>query len=184
MIGGRDGLPLDLDRVFAAAAERGVAMEINSQPERSDLSDAHARLAREKGVRLVVDTDAHSTVQLDYIRFGVFAARRAGLGRGDVLNTLPYLLFREATAGARRRAGRAAGAGRTAAVPEPAAEVHEPAGTSGPAGRGTTRRGAAPEGARPAKRTARKPAAAPGEPPAPDPPPGPAGRGKPIRRPR
>jgi hypothetical protein len=68
-------------------------MEINSQPDRIDLKDVHARLAREKGVRMVIDTDAHSTAQLENIRYGVFAARRAGLTRHDVLNTLPYERF-------------------------------------------------------------------------------------------
>jgi DNA polymerase (family 10) len=166
MIGGRDGVPLDLDRVFTAAAERGVAMEINSQPERSDLSDAHARLAREKGVRFVVDTDAHSTVQLDYIRFGVFAARRAGLTRDHVLNTLPYLLFREVTARARKRPRPAAGRSTTAAAPEPAG-----AATGGKQAPARSRADGAP------KPAGRKPAAAGPKPPPDEAPSKPAGRG-------
>ena len=93
LIGARNPAAFDMDRVLERAAELGVAMEINSQPDRLDLKDTHARLAREKGVRMVIDTDAHSTTQLDHIRFGVFAARRAGLTRDDVLNTLPYERF-------------------------------------------------------------------------------------------
>ena len=135
VIGVREGVPLDLDRVFTTAAERGVAMEINSQPDRTDLSDAHARLALEKGVRFVIDTDAHSTVQLDYMRFGVFAARRAGLGSEHVLNALPYLMFREKLRQGRMR--RPAGA----RAPAPPADgsagksVRESAGRKAPGGR-------------------------------------------------
>jgi len=129
MIGVREGVPLDLDRVFARAAERQVAMEINAQPERSDLSDAHARLAREKGVRLLIDTDAHSVAQLDCLRFGVFAARRAGLAREDVLNALPFSAFREAT---RRQAKRSAAAPRG---PASAAGGTAAAGAAGKGGR-------------------------------------------------
>ena len=81
--------------MFERAAALGVAMEINAQPDRMDLTDLNARLAKERGVRLVISTDAHATAQLDYIRYGVFAARRAGLTRDDVLNTLPYERFRK-----------------------------------------------------------------------------------------
>ncbi|MEK7330736.1 MAG: hypothetical protein AAB113_08025, partial [Candidatus Eisenbacteria bacterium] len=109
----REPAALDMDRVLERAAELGVAMEINSQPDRIDLKDSHARLAKEKGVRLVIDTDAHSAVQLANIRFGVFAARRAGLTKDDVLNTLPFERFQQAL----RRPGRApAGAAKRAAA--------------------------------------------------------------------
>jgi len=93
LIGSRDPSPFDMDRVTTRAAELGVAMEINSQPDRMDLKDSHARLAREKGVRMVIDTDSHSTKHLELIRYGVFIARRAGLTRDDVLNTLPCEQF-------------------------------------------------------------------------------------------
>ena len=114
VIGTREGVALDLEAVFARAAERGIAMEINAQPDRTDLSDAHARLARENGVRIVIDTDAHSAAQLGFAQFGVFAARRAGLTRDDVLNTLPYLNFREAVARGAKHREAAAGAARSA----------------------------------------------------------------------
>jgi DNA polymerase (family X) len=82
--------PLDLDAVVSAAVRRGVALEINCQVERLDLSDVHAKLARERGARLVISSDAHSRRGLDATRWGIMMARRAWLQRADVLNTLPY----------------------------------------------------------------------------------------------
>jgi len=152
LIGVRDGIPLDLDRVFEHAAARGIAMEINAQPERLDLSDTHARLAREKGVRFLIDTDAHSVVQLGFLPFGVFAARRAGLSRDDVLNALPYLPFRAALrAGAERR--------RTA--PRHAPAPKKPAATAPAAHSGAGRASADQRARRPAAAEpgSRKPAA-------------------------
>jgi DNA polymerase (family X) len=96
MIGIRPASPFDMERVLERAAELGVAMEINCQPDRMDLSDAHARLAKEKGATLVIDTDAHSTAHLDLMRYGVFVARRAGLTKDDVLNARPYERMRRA----------------------------------------------------------------------------------------
>jgi DNA polymerase (family 10) len=89
MIGSRGPSSIDLERVFERAAELGVAMEISAQPDRADLNDVNARLAMEMGVPLVIDTDAHSVVHLDFMRYGVFVARRAGIGPDRVLNTLP-----------------------------------------------------------------------------------------------
>jgi DNA polymerase (family 10) len=83
----RDPVRLDVDRVMTAAAANGVALEINSQVDRLDLNDAHARLARERGVRLVVSTDAHSVTALGNLRWGVHVARRAWATPDDVLNT-------------------------------------------------------------------------------------------------
>jgi DNA polymerase (family 10) len=96
MIGLRPASPFDMEKVLERAAELGVAMEINCQPDRMDLSDVNARLAREKGVTLVIDTDAHSIANLDLMRYGVFVARRAGLTKDDVLNTWPYERMRKA----------------------------------------------------------------------------------------
>ena len=110
MIGTRPASPFDMEQVVARAAELGVALEINSQPDRLDLSDAHARLAKTMGATMVIDSDAHSTATLDLVRYGVFVARRAGLERADVLNTLPYAGLRKAL--------RKGGAG---AKPKPAA---------------------------------------------------------------
>jgi len=83
----REGYRYDMERVFAAAAERGVAIEINSQVDRLDLRDTQARLARDRGVRLIIDSDAHSPAALRNQRWGVAVARRAWLTTADVLNT-------------------------------------------------------------------------------------------------
>ena len=96
LIGSREPVPFDVGRVADAAAAAGVAMEINASPDRLDLSDVNARLARERGCRFVIDTDAHAAAQLDQLCWGVFQARRAGLSAADVLNTLPPEEFRAA----------------------------------------------------------------------------------------
>jgi DNA polymerase (family 10) len=85
---------LDIDAIVTAAARRGVALEINSQIYRLDVNDVHARLAREKGVGLVISSDAHSRDALGVLKWGVLVARRAWLQAGDVLNTLPFDAFR------------------------------------------------------------------------------------------
>jgi DNA polymerase (family X) len=77
----------DMARVIRAAADAGVAMEINGQIDRLDLDETHARQARDAGVRLVVSTDAHSATALGGLRWAVTIARRAWLTPGDVLNT-------------------------------------------------------------------------------------------------
>ncbi len=84
----RDGLRLDMERVTTAAARHGVAMEINCQLDRLDLNDANAKAARERGVRLIISTDAHSATALNNQRWGVQMARRAWAEPGDILNTL------------------------------------------------------------------------------------------------
>jgi len=83
----RDGLRLDVDQVITAAARHGVALEINCQVDRLDLNDAHARLAHERGARLVISTDAHSVTALGNLRWGVQMARRAWATPEQVLNT-------------------------------------------------------------------------------------------------
>jgi DNA polymerase (family 10) len=83
-------MDVDLERVFAAAVETGTALEINSQPDRLDLRDADARLAAQHGVRIVVNTDAHSVGALDYARLGIGQARRAWLAKEQVMNTRPW----------------------------------------------------------------------------------------------
>ena len=85
----REPLRIQMEAVMAAAARHGVAMEINSQIDRLDLNDAHARLAHERGVRLVVSTDAHSAAALGALRWGLQVARRAWTQPADVLNTRP-----------------------------------------------------------------------------------------------
>jgi hypothetical protein len=110
LIGSREPVKFDMERVLARAAELGVAMEINAHPDRTDLNDAHARQARDKGIGLVINTDAHSTVQLANMRYGVFSARRAGLTKDDVLNARPLADFR-------RRIRRTGGPAPAAAAP-------------------------------------------------------------------
>ena len=83
----REAARIDFERVTIAAAQHGVALEINCQVDRLDLNDAHARLACERGVHLVISTDAHSTTALGNLRWGVQMARRAWLSREAVLNT-------------------------------------------------------------------------------------------------
>ena len=83
----RDGASLDVERIVARAAETGTALEINSQPDRLDMRDTHARLAGEAGVLVPVTTDAHSTGALAYAELGIGQARRAWLTSEQVLNT-------------------------------------------------------------------------------------------------
>ena len=83
----REPIRYDMERIVTAAAAHGVALEVNSQVARLDLNDANARLARERGARLVISTDAHSVAALHNQRWGVQIARRAWAGAGDVLNT-------------------------------------------------------------------------------------------------
>jgi DNA polymerase (family 10) len=89
LVGQREPYAVNLDAVFKAAATLGVAMEISSDPSRLDLKDAHARRARDLGVKIIISTDAHWARQLGIIRHGVTTARRGWLETGDVLNTLP-----------------------------------------------------------------------------------------------
>jgi DNA polymerase (family 10) len=89
LIPDREGADLDMEAVFAAAAENGVALEINAHPARLDLDDANARRARELGVPICIDTDAHSEADFDMLFYGVAIARRAWLTREDVINAWP-----------------------------------------------------------------------------------------------
>ena len=91
----------DIGQVIAAAAAHGVALEINSQVDRLDLPDVHARLARDRGVPLVISSDAHSAAALANTRWGVTVARRAWLAADDVLTTRPLEAFRRALRRAR-----------------------------------------------------------------------------------
>jgi DNA polymerase (family 10) len=81
--------PMDIavERVVEKAVETGTSLEINSQPDRLDLRDVHARLAGEAGVKVVVSSDAHEVPALDYVEFGVAQARRAWLSTDQIANT-------------------------------------------------------------------------------------------------
>jgi DNA polymerase (family 10) len=85
----RDPMQIHFDRVATAAATRHVALEINCQVHRLDLNDVHAHMARSKGVKVAVSTDAHSVNAFRYIRFGIDQARRGWLTADDVINTRP-----------------------------------------------------------------------------------------------
>jgi DNA polymerase (family 10) len=85
----REGADLDMDAVLAAAAETGVALEINASPYRLDLEDIYARRAHEMGIPISINTDAHSEADMDMLPFGIAIARRAWLAPEDVINTWP-----------------------------------------------------------------------------------------------
>jgi DNA polymerase (family 10) len=87
LIPDRQPADLDMDAVLEAAAQHGVALEINAHPSRLDLNDIYARRAIELGVRLTINTDAHSDSDLDMLHFGVATARRAWAGAEQVINT-------------------------------------------------------------------------------------------------
>lgn len=89
----REGFSFDYDKVFTAAARAGVAMEHNAYPDRLDLRDQHLRMARARGVKFIINTDAHHTSHMEKIRYGVLQLRRAWLTRQEVLNTLPAAEF-------------------------------------------------------------------------------------------
>jgi DNA polymerase (family 10) len=86
-IGERAPYDVDLDAVLRAASENGTAVEINASPDRLDMSASHARAARDLGVPVPINTDAHRVGNFDFLRYGVATGRRGWLGRGDVLNT-------------------------------------------------------------------------------------------------
>ena len=86
----RPAYPIDVEAVIDAALRTGVAVEINSQPHRLDLNDVHAKLARERGVPIVISSDAHSGHALGNLRWGVAIARRAWLQPADVLTTRSF----------------------------------------------------------------------------------------------
>ena len=95
LINQRPAYDVDMERVMRGAVERGCALEINAQPARLDLMDAHCRLAKQLGVKVAISTDAHSAGELDFMRFGIDQARRGWLEAADVLNTRPLAELRE-----------------------------------------------------------------------------------------
>jgi len=92
----REAYHFDLDAVLKAAAKNRVAMELNAYPDRLDLNDVHLRMAKQHGVKIVINTDSHHTSHMGKIKFGVTQARRAWLTKHDVLNTLPAQKFAKA----------------------------------------------------------------------------------------
>ena len=90
----REPARYDMEQVTAAAVKSGVALEINCQPHRLDLNDAHVRVARERGASIIISTDAHSVMELGNIRWGIMMARRGWLEPGAILNTRSIDEFR------------------------------------------------------------------------------------------
>lgn len=82
-------LEIDLEAVFEAARENNVIMELNAHPERLDLNDGNLRAAKRMGLKIAINTDAHRIGHLDYMRFGVYQARRGWITKEDVVNTYP-----------------------------------------------------------------------------------------------
>ena len=94
LLGKRAPIAIDVERVIAAAADTGVLLEINAQPDRLDLDDVYARAAREAGAGLVISTDAHHVGELRYLRYGVDQARRGWCEARHIANTLPLRSLR------------------------------------------------------------------------------------------
>jgi DNA polymerase (family 10) len=92
----REPYQVEVGQIVDAAARAGVALEINCQIDRLDLNDVHAKLARDRGVNILIDTDSHSTKGFSLLQWGVMVARRAWLTPADVLNTRPLEEFRAA----------------------------------------------------------------------------------------
>jgi DNA polymerase (family 10) len=94
LIGRRPAVDVDLDAVLKAAARTGTAIEVNASPDRLDLADEHILLARRYGVRFAIDSDAHATTHLAFMRYGVGTAQRGWLTADDVINTWPLRRLR------------------------------------------------------------------------------------------
>jgi DNA polymerase (family 10) len=87
LLGERDAYNVDMERIVRKAAKRGCYLELNAHPERLDLVDVYCRMARDEGVLVSVNSDAHGVQEFDNLRYGIGQARRGWLEKGDVLNT-------------------------------------------------------------------------------------------------
>jgi DNA polymerase (family X) len=94
LIGRRPAVDVDLDELFKTAARTGTAIEINASPDRLDLADEYIHQARRYGVKFAINTDAHATTHLAYLRYGVGTAQRGWLSADDVINTWPLRRLR------------------------------------------------------------------------------------------
>ncbi len=103
IINKRPPVAWSFETILKAAAEYGVMLEINAAYQRLDLDDIQAAAARDRGIPIVISTDAHSTSGLDGLEYGVYQARRAGLSKADVANTLPIADFKNKIRGKRAR---------------------------------------------------------------------------------
>jgi DNA polymerase (family 10) len=89
----REAFDYEMEHILDAAKKHGVAMECNAYPDRLDLKDIHLRMAKERGVKVVISTDAHSSTHFKMMKYGVITARRGCLEKKDVINTLPLAEF-------------------------------------------------------------------------------------------
>jgi DNA polymerase (family 10) len=102
LIGRRNAIRLDLDQVCRAAADAGVILEVNGQPERLDLDEIACRTVVERGIPIAISTDAHAVAELGFMRWGVDQARRGWASKANVVNTLPLAKLVKRLHGARR----------------------------------------------------------------------------------
>jgi DNA polymerase (family 10) len=98
----REPYDLDIDAVIRAAKRTGTVLEIDAYPDRLDLKDEHVRKAVSAGVKLVIDSDAHSVNHLHFLHFGIATARRGWAQRSDVLNAKPLKGFLRSLKGRQR----------------------------------------------------------------------------------
>lgn len=103
LIGEREPYDIDMPRIIRHARQRGCFLELNAQPSRLDLTDVYCRMAKDEGVLISVNSDAHSVFDFNNLRFGIGQARRGWLGKHDVLNTRPLGQLKKLLAGTRRR---------------------------------------------------------------------------------
>ena len=89
----REAYEYDMEKILDGAKARGVAMECNAYPDRLDLKDVHLRMAKARGVKVVISTDSHTTSNLKFMKYGVTTARRGWIEKKDVINTLPLSEF-------------------------------------------------------------------------------------------
>jgi DNA polymerase (family 10) len=95
LIEAREPYDVDMQQIIRMAKARGIALEVNAHPQRLDLSDTFCRMAKDEGALLSINSDAHSTFELDMLRFGVGQARRGWLEKKDVLNARPLKALRK-----------------------------------------------------------------------------------------
>jgi len=93
ILGRREPSPLDMEEVVKAARDHGVMLEVNAQTDRLDLNDIHVQMAKEAGVKLLINTDAHRVEELAWMRYGVDQARRGWCEPGDIANTQSWEKF-------------------------------------------------------------------------------------------
>jgi len=85
----REPFDYDMEKILDAAQKHGVVVECNAYPDRLDLKDVHLRMAKQRGLKIVISTDSHATKQLALMKYGVTTARRGWIEKSDVINTLP-----------------------------------------------------------------------------------------------